>query len=390
MSSFDHHPIETIRLDDRERRKVIEAIKKPKAQQSGSSRGVRVAYNSSCVTVSIANPGGNNVNYSVIPRNLSRRGIAFLHGRFVYPDSRCSIVLQTLDDENMTMEGTIVRCDHLAGTIHEVAAVFSSPIDLTLFTNMTPAELDLHMAEYEDDVSRGDIESGPVDLGTVLLVDGYRLDRRLYSVFLDRAGYICRDAANAQDALNVVRSSDVDAAVIDVCRKPEYGLDLIDQLKDAAFGGHVLAISADDDESTKASALSAGAQTFLAKPIEGEVLTYQVHQLVGNGREMGGAGDPIVSSLSGDDSMRPLLRDFIGDARGMAKTLRSAERVSDREHVRLICRQLKGAGGGYGFAEVTQSACDVIEALDLSVDDLERQKAAIDDLLDVLARVRAG
>ncbi len=390
MSSFDHKPIETIRLDDREKRKLVEEMKKPRPQQDGALRGVRVAYNSACVTVSITNPGGNVVNYSVIPRNISRRGIAFLHGRFIYPDSRCNIVLQTLDDESMTMDGTIVRCDHLAGTIHEVAAAFNSPIDLTLFANMTPAELEGHVEEYENDVSSGQIERGPVELGTVLLVDGYKLDRRLYGAFLDRTGYLCREAGNTQEALGVVKSYEIDAAVIDVCREPEYGMKLIGQLLESSFEGPIMAISADDCDLTRESALAAGAQVFLAKPVDGEVFIEQVHQLVGNEVAGEGVDDPIVSTLSQDESMRPLLRDFVNDAREIASTLRSAVRVSDLDHMRLVCRQLKGTGGGYGFAEVSESACEVIEALDEAERDVERQKEVVDELLSVLRRIRAS
>ncbi len=226
--------------------------------------------------------------------------------------------------------------------------------------------------------------------GTVLLVDGYRLDRRLYGSYLDRAGFICRDAGNAQEALDVVSGYGVDVAVIDVCGEPEYGLKLIDQLQETSFKGPVLAMSADNDENTKGSALSVGAQVFLAKPIDGETLIYQINQLVGKGHQMLNGGDPIVSSLSQDDSMTPLLREFISDAREVANTVRSAKQIGDHEHLRLVCRQLKGSGGGYGFTEVTESAGEVIEALNLAGDDVERQNASIDRLLDVLSRVRAG
>lgn len=67
MSSFDHHPIETIRPNDRDKRRIIEEIKSRKPDGMGQTRGIRVTYNSACMTVSIANPGGNVVNYSVIP-----------------------------------------------------------------------------------------------------------------------------------------------------------------------------------------------------------------------------------------------------------------------------------------------------------------------------------
>ena len=388
MSSFDN-PIETIQLDEREKRKLIEALKQPKPAHEGARRGIRVPYNSSFVTVSITNPGGNVVKYSVIPRNLSRQGIAFLHGRFIYPDSKCSITLQTLDDENMTMDGVIVRCNHLAGMIHEVAAVFNSPIDLTLFANLTPSEEESHTEEYENDVSSGKIERGPSEMGTILLVDSYTLDRRLYGAFLDRGGYLCRDAANMQDAIEVLDRYQVDAAVIDVCCEPEYGIALISQLVVAGFSGPILAISVEDDEHVQQTAISAGAHRFISKPVASETFIAQINQLVGNGVAADGRG-PIVSTFGQDEWMRHLLREFINDSRETVNTLRSAAFTSDEAQIRQICRQLKGAGGGYGFEEVSQSASEVIMALENMAGDVQAQQVAVDSLLNVLGRIRAS
>jgi CheY-like chemotaxis protein len=388
MSSFDHQPIETIRLNDRDKRRIIDEIKSRKHEGKGPSRGLRVSYNSTCMTVSIVNPGGNAVKYSVIPRNLSRHGVAFFHGRFIYPDCKCNIVLPTLDGESMTMEGRIVRCDHLTGTIHEVAASFNSPVDLTMFAKMTPDEVEMHLEEYANDLANGEIEQGPLNLGHVLMVDSYKLDRVLYGTMLDRIGLSCHESANAQEALDLVDTKPIDAAIIDVCQDPEYGLQLVRQLKERPFEGPIVAISADDDEAIQAAALDAGAEAFLAKPIESGVLEEHLERLMGI--QVSGASqlDPIVSSLSGDEAMRPLLRGFVNDVRETASALKQAGRAVDPEHVRLICRQLKGAGGGYGYQEVTLSAREVIETLDTAENDAERIREAVDELLDVLRRVR--
>ena len=45
MSSFDHPPIETIRLNDRDKRRIIEEIKERKPEGKGPNRGIRVTHN---------------------------------------------------------------------------------------------------------------------------------------------------------------------------------------------------------------------------------------------------------------------------------------------------------------------------------------------------------
>ena len=388
MSSFDHQPIETIRFNERDQRKIIDELRTRKSDDKGLSRAVRVMYNAPCMTVSISNPGGNTVRYSVIPRNLSRRGVAFLHGRFIYPDSKCNIVLPTLDGESMTMEGHIVRCHHLTGTIHEVAAGFDSPIDLTLFVQMTAAELEAHHEEYTNDVANGTIEQGPRKLGNILLIDSYALDLKLFCTLLDRTGFHCHGFANATEAMEAVNTQEIDAAIIDVCREPAYGLQTISGLREQGLKGPILAISADDDEETRDAALQAGAEVFLAKPLEGDIIEEELAKLLCIELVDVIPTDPIISTLSEDESMRPLLREFVNNARELISTLKSAHYAQDLNHLRLICRQLKGAGGGYGFEDVTYSAQSVIDTISTAENDAQVVREAVDNLLDVLRRIR--
>ena len=356
MSSFDHHLIDTIHMDDRDKRRLVEELNTRQTNFKGPPRGVRVAYTAASVSVSITNPGGNVVNYSVIPRNLSRRGIAFLHGRFVYPDYRCNVTLRTLDGEQMMVEGTIVRCDHLGGTIHEVAAKFTAPIDLTLFAKMMPAELAAHTEEYDRDVANGEIEQGPLELGTILILDSYRADRKLCRALLEQEGYLCHEAANPQDAMSLAQADDLDMAIVDVCCRMPYGLEVIGQLRGGYMPRPILAISADDDEATREAALGAGAAVFLAKPLHIETFKEQVNLLLGNHGHQGDTFEPIFSSLGQDEKLKPLLREFVNEIRETVSTIKSAQRVQDLDYLRLVCRQLKGAGGSYGYDDITYMA----------------------------------
>lgn len=388
MSSFNQ-PIETIRIDEREKRKLVDALAKSQSQQNGPKRGVRVPYTPKSVTVTITNPGGNQVYYSVIPRNLSRRGIGFLHGQFLYPESRCSINLHTREDEDVTIEGTIIRCRHLTGMVHDVAVGFNSPVDLTSFVKLTADELKVHAEEVESDIANGHIQSGQVGIGTVLLLDSFKPDSRLYRSFLERVGYECHEAGDVQEAIEVINNQKVDVAVIDVCGESESGIDRLGQVIDAGFDGPILVISVDNNEELEQSVLSAGAQKFLPKPIDVETFTDRINLMAGHGSTLI-EGDLIVSSLGHDETMAPLLHEFVSESKETVGKIRSAVSSSDNDQLKLICRQLKGAGGGYGFDEITRAASEVIESLDQAASDVQAQQQAVDGLLDVLGRIRVS
>lgn len=391
MSSFDNKPIETIRMEERERRRLIEEYSKNRASKggkySGPPRDIRVAYNSPCVTASIVNPGGNSVSYSVIPRNLSRMGIGFLHGRFVYPGSRCSVTLQTLDGESMSIDSVIVRCDHLGGTIHEVGAVFGAPIDLTLFTEMNSEELEKHKAEYERDVLNGSITQVPAERGKVLIVDEYKLDRRLFAGLLERENYSCREANNTTEATRLIEAGKYELVIVDLSPETGSGVEFIDHLNASTYKGTILATSVDKSQSE--AAVVAGAEKFLGKPINSESFGKLVNLMLGMDDSDNQNSEPILSTLSHDESIRPLLREFISEIRGMIAELKTVDRASDPVFLRTSCRRLAGAGGGYGYDEVTAAAKGLMGRLDEIADEPAALKSATNNLLNVLTRLRA-
>jgi CheY-like chemotaxis protein len=358
-------------------------------QKKGPARNLRVVYNAERIKVCITNPGGNNVCYSAIPRNLSRHGIAFLHGQFVYPNSQCGVTLKTLDGEIVSMVGTIIRCNHLGGTIHEVAAKFNSPIDLTHFARLTPEEAHSHGIEYQHDVESGRIDRGPKALGRVLVVDAYKLDRLLFTTMLDQAGYSSTGVATAEEALGCVQGGHFDLAIVDVCRDQASGTGQIKRLRDKGFGGAIIAVSAEDKDTLEQEALASGADVLLPKPITGESLISSAKALLGRDSGSRNGTNEIVSTLSGDQALQPLLQAFIDDARSAVAGLRSALDESDEQSLLRICRQLKGSGGSYGFEAITSSAELVLQSLGGAEKDIGRQRASVDNLIKVIDRIRA-
>ena len=392
MSSFDNNTIKTIRYTEREQRKIIDDLRNrnSKTDYKGTRRAVRVLYNVPAMTVSISNPGGNVVNYSVIPRNLSRRGIAFLHGRFIYPESKCNINLPTLDGESMTVTGKIIRCQYLSDTVHEVAALFDSPIDLTLFVDMSPAELEAHHEEYARDIAEGTIEQGSIRLGEILVIDSFQHDLKLCGALLDKIGFRYQAYPDATEAVEKANLGRIDAAIIDVCIEPSYGLQTIELFKQGEFQQPILAISADDNDATRDAAIQAGASAFLGKPLEQTMLENALAKLLRLDLLNGGNVDPIISSLCDDATIKPLLRDFVNNTKELIGTIRSVLDVNDYDHLKLVCRQLKGAGGGFGFEDLSYNAQSVIDTIQAASEDTQAIRQSVDELLDVMSRLRVS
>ncbi len=66
--------------------------------------------------------------------------------------------------------------------------------------------------------------------------------------------------------------------------------------------------------------------------------------------------DPIRSQYEDDADMLDLVREFASDLPSRARRLEELLAQGDFEELERMAHQLKGAGGGYGFPQITETA----------------------------------
>ncbi len=66
--------------------------------------------------------------------------------------------------------------------------------------------------------------------------------------------------------------------------------------------------------------------------------------------------DPIRSQYHDDADMRELVREFASDLPNRVRRLEELLAGEDFEELERVAHQLKGAGGGYGFPQITEAA----------------------------------
>lgn len=129
-------PIQTLRMTSRERRNLMEGIEAtalPASPDQNQRADERLRLEVDNVVVEIDPTDGGGVRLAVVPRNLSRGGFAFVHGRFLYPNTKLAVVLPDLEGEPHRIEGKVVRCRHISGMVHEVCVKFREPIGVERF-----------------------------------------------------------------------------------------------------------------------------------------------------------------------------------------------------------------------------------------------------------------
>jgi len=104
------------------------------ASRSSAAAAGRVAerfiFEAREVILEVKHPGGSVAHFLIRPRNISEAGIGFLHGGFLYPQSRCAIVMARRGGDPLRAEGEIAWVRHVTGRVHEVGVRFDHPVDL--------------------------------------------------------------------------------------------------------------------------------------------------------------------------------------------------------------------------------------------------------------------
>ena len=97
---------------------------------------------------------------------------------------------------------------------------------------------------------------------------------------------------------------------------------------------------------------------------------------------------PLISDFANDAEMLELLDLFVGEMSGRIHDIDAAIAADDLTELARLAHQLKGAGGGYGFPTITESAA-TLEQLAKSADDRDALLRGVEELTALCRRASA-
>lgn len=160
------------------------------------------------------------------------------------------------------------------------------------------------------------------DVASVLVVDDEAAIRYSVSKTLQRVGYTVREAANGEEALEVVRGQHFDVVLTDIRMPPGLdGVDLVRILKDIDPDMVVILMTAYPSLNTAVEALRLGAHDYLIKPSSSQDIRASVARGVERARNLKRRRrllDAIRSSVqelatSNDEALDALADEALGD-----------------------------------------------------------------------------
>jgi CheY-like chemotaxis protein len=114
---------------------------------------------------------------------------------------------------------------------------------------------------------------------TILIVDDNDDFRVMVAAALKEYGYNVREAADGQEALEVLASTKSDMAIVDLDMPKLNGLELSKKVKDAVPDFPIVMVTGYAQFYSAAEILSVGVDAFLQKPVPMEKLLNVIRQL---------------------------------------------------------------------------------------------------------------
>ena len=101
----------------------------------------RLQYAHPNLCIHIESDSHNSRALVVASRNLSQGGASFLHSSYMYPGTLLTIDLVNNSGKIVPRRGTITRCEHRGGRVHEIGVKFDKEVSLREFLHQNPETL---------------------------------------------------------------------------------------------------------------------------------------------------------------------------------------------------------------------------------------------------------
>ncbi|MEM1011947.1 MAG: PilZ domain-containing protein [Planctomycetota bacterium] len=325
-----------------------------------------------------------NRRWKTITRDLSLGGVGLFTRGFIYPGTRCAIMMPRHLGGHDRLVGRVAWCDHLATSWHHIGVQFDDQVFPKLY--LTP-----------DESKRSSVLSisGVRLSGPVVIVDPAELDRRLLEYHLGAAGakvHAASSVAAALEAIEQVRASNraypvtpVLADLTSLARTESVDLPRLYALLSATSGGPVILLVNPDDPDPRLAEIPS--QHVVHKPFTQSSVAAAVAKLLGNDPDQ---DEPIRSCMTdergNDKDLAELLDAAVRRIRSIGADLQVAVEHDQHAQAEQLVETLRTLGSSFGYTPLTSAAETVLRSLDARPE-LSASGVVINQLRSVCRRV---
>ncbi|MBO6513447.1 MAG: response regulator [Phycisphaerales bacterium] len=342
----------SLRIGARELDALLDRIEDQHADQKNPVRGfVRWDFRVVRADLTLEHMTGSKVKIPVATRNISRGGISILHSAYVYPDAKCHIYTEFEDGRKLDMHGTVMRCTHIGGKVHEIGIKFDEEISTKELLGLDP----MHEAYSLESIDPEHLH------GTVLILSVADLDQQLLMKLLEDTSLTILIAGSSETAIERAKKG-CELILADSVVDEAPASEILSDLRASGIDAPFLIMTSDASGDIRDEMRMAGASGLITKPFtQCKLLQALAEFLLGDGDT-----GPLYSTLTTDDSAYEILPKFLTNLSRMILTLEQGLRDSDCGVCLEVCRSLANSSTPLGFQPIGQIAVEAERALSKS------------------------
>ena len=305
-------------------------------------------------------------------------------------------------------------CKRLANALCGDIRVVSRPGEGSTFTFTMQSELPkpvrmlTSISEAAEATSHQTQSNSPAALrlhGTILLAEDGHDNQTLISTVLHSAGAQVDVAANGRLAGEMALAAlaagrPYDAILMDMQMPEMDGYEATRHLRQSGYDKPIVALTAHAMSGDREKCIAAGCDDYATKPLHRASLMGTLARWMG-GSDSEAQAEPAIaapeppsplesihSDFRDDPDMAGILAEFVGQLPQRLVEMRLAAGNNQWEVLQRMAHQLKGAGGSYGYACLTEAARELEPHVKRQ--DTEAAMLALNGLVRLCERIRAG
>jgi len=245
--------------------------------------------------------------------------------------------------------------------------------------------------------------------GRVLLAEDSPVNQRLISLILRKAGAEVDVASNGRLAVEKALAAlsvgaPYDAILMDMQMPEMDGYEATRQLRQSGYDKPIVALTAHAMSGDRQKCIAAGCDDYATKPVDRSSLLATLARLMGSSEAaveetpaaavlaatpQGASSDQaIYSTFRHDPDMAGIITEFVNQLPQRLAEMRQAAANNQWDAMQRASHQLKGAGGSYGYARLTDTARQLESSAKRQ--DAEAVVLALNKLTQLCERIQAG
>lgn len=371
--------VNALRMSEVELQQVVAELNRnrPPEQDSWRRRSRRWPCQFQRIVLTLEDGQSGRRHYAIVPRDISIDGICVIHGSFVHAGTRCAVTMRTVNWAAHTISGTVLRCHHLRGHLHELGISFHS--------RLSPRD---YIVTFGDDYLFQSENVSPAELkGRVLAVQSSRADQMLLQHHYRNTSLELVFASDLATAMSLFKEP-FDFALVDAELPDGDGISLMNAARRAGSTVPTVLISFIRDRDLRYAAIASGARELIFKPLEERILLQAAADVVLLEREHAAAASAMPEAVTVTRPGPEIVEAYCAEVQITASRLRGVVDSGDTAAIETICRRMSVDAPCFGFNALGMQAGSVIGLIEKK-SAWELLRPEVETLLAMMARIGA-